>query len=30
VKTDDQGNDDFPWRPSFPMDATYPETPDGA
>ncbi|HEX3222848.1 MAG TPA: class I SAM-dependent methyltransferase [Nocardioides sp.] len=24
VRTDDDGNDDFPWRPGFPMDATYP------
>jgi len=24
VKTDDEGHDDFPLRPSFPLDATYP------
>jgi cyclopropane-fatty-acyl-phospholipid synthase len=24
VKTDDDGRDDFPWRPGFPMEATYP------
>jgi cyclopropane-fatty-acyl-phospholipid synthase len=24
VKTDDEGRDDFPLRPTFPMDATYP------
>jgi cyclopropane-fatty-acyl-phospholipid synthase len=24
VKTDVQGHDDYPWRPTFPMDATYP------
>jgi cyclopropane-fatty-acyl-phospholipid synthase len=25
VKTDDLGHDDYPWRPTFPMDASYPE-----
>ena len=24
VKTDDAGHDDYPLRPTFPMDATYP------
>jgi cyclopropane-fatty-acyl-phospholipid synthase len=24
VKTDDLGHDDYPWRPTFPMDASYP------
>ena len=23
VRTDEQGRDDFPWRPTFPMDASY-------
>jgi cyclopropane-fatty-acyl-phospholipid synthase len=30
VKTDDLGHDAYPWRPTFPMEARYPETPDGA
>jgi len=25
VKTDDEGHDDFPLRPTFPMEASYPE-----
>jgi cyclopropane-fatty-acyl-phospholipid synthase len=24
VRTDEEGNPDYPWRPAFPMEATYP------